>query len=141
MLFKKKKTLCAAHRERQGHASHLCHLTPRPFKSDCTSRFVHSRRASTLVLESIRNRQAKCHLESRVIPADDSHTVPLFEECLQVASAARRSAPESGAQAPNHAHLPSQLAYGIEDGAFTAASSLISDMDSDMSASLHVSVT
>ena len=67
----------------KGHASHLCHLTPRPFKSDYTSRFVQSRRASILVLESIRNRQAECHLESRVISADDSCTLPFFKEFLQ----------------------------------------------------------
>ena len=53
------------------------------FKSDCTSRFVHRRRASMLVLESVRIRRRECHLESRVIPADDSHTLPLVEEFLQ----------------------------------------------------------
>ena len=53
------------------------------FKSGCTSRFVHCRRASILVFESIRNRQAECHLESRVIPADDSRKLPLFEKFLQ----------------------------------------------------------
>ena len=52
-------------------------------KSDCISRFVHGRRASILVLVSIRNRQAECHLEFHIIPADDSHTLPLFEESLQ----------------------------------------------------------
>ena len=67
----------------QGKDTPLCHLTPRPFKSDCPSRFVHGRRASILVLESVRNRRAECHLESRVIPADDSHTLPIFEEFLQ----------------------------------------------------------
>ena len=53
------------------------------FKSDCATRFVRGKRTSILVLESIRNRLAECHLESRVIPADDSHTLPLFEEFLQ----------------------------------------------------------
>ena len=36
-----------------------------------------------LVVESIRNRRAECHIASRVIPADDSHTLPFFEEFLQ----------------------------------------------------------
>ena len=65
------------------------------FKSDYTSRFVHGRRASILILESIRNRQAECHLESRVIPALP-HT-PTLRGAPLVATAARKSAPESGA--------------------------------------------
>ena len=87
MPFKKNaRSLCTALTERQGHATPLC-AKAMPisvsFKSSCISRFVHSRRASILVLESIRDQQAECHPESRVNPADDSHTLPPCEEFLQ----------------------------------------------------------
>ena len=36
-----------------------------------------------LVFESIRNRRAECHIASHVIPADDTHALPLFKEFLQ----------------------------------------------------------
>ena len=36
-----------------------------------------------LVFESIRNRRVECHIASHVIPADDSHALPLFTEFLQ----------------------------------------------------------
>ena len=72
----KKKTLCTALTERQGHASPVCHLAPRP----CPSLYRSSLPA---LLDLCRNRHAECHLESRDIPADDSHTLPFFEEFLQ----------------------------------------------------------
>ena len=47
------------------------------------SRFVHGRQASILVLESLRSRRTECNFRSRVIPADDSHALPFFEEILE----------------------------------------------------------
>ena len=34
-------------------------------------------------LDGIRNRRTECHTATRVIPTDDPHTLPLFEEFLQ----------------------------------------------------------
>ena len=50
------------------------------FKSDYTSRFLRGRRASILILDGIRNRRAECHLESRVIATNHSHTFPFSKE-------------------------------------------------------------
>ena len=82
------------------------------FKSDCPSRFVHGRRASIPLLDSVRNRRAECHIESRVIPADDPHTPPLFEGFLQSLQTQLNLAHKH----PITPFIPSQLAYGIEDG-------------------------
>ena len=82
----------------------------------------------------------KSDCTSRIVPQPTGRMPPRVS-CLRgvppVAPAARRSAPESGEQAPNHAHLPQPASKTVSNNpsSFTAASSLISDMDSDMSAS------
>ena len=100
-----KKTTChlrghAAQKKKTQYVLFLYMPKRRPKSRSCHRKPLCTRAVliSVLVFESIRNRRAECHIASRVIPADDSYTLPFFEEFLQ-------SPQRSGAQAPSIAHL------------------------------------
>ena len=100
---------------RRGRASPHRVVIVRDLQPFNHSRFVHGRQASILVLESLRSRRAECHLRSRVIPADDSHALPFFEEILESSQTQGNLRLNLAHRHPISTIFSSQLTCGIKD--------------------------